>query len=90
MLVDQQASVEVVLDGLADEALKQLSEPGVESKRLGDRVSFRLPPARLTPFLQSSLAGGGRVVSVTPMTYSLEDLFLEEIRKSGATVGAAS
>ncbi|MFH2010164.1 MAG: ABC transporter ATP-binding protein [bacterium] len=82
---------EVVLERAPASVLELAEENSWKALRRGDRLRIHLPgdtdPGAL---LGPALEAGARVVSVTPRTESLEDLFVREARSKGKSSGAAS
>ena len=77
---------EVLLEGEPAEAVQTLAEAeGWPTRAIGDRLRVALPgetdPAVL---LRTALQAGLRVLSVTPRTESLEDLFVRQAATPGA------
>ena len=84
LLSGQAPQMEVTVDNLAPDALT-----GVELlSTVGTRSMVRLSEADLDAFIQAVLVKKGRVLRVVPSRYSLEDIFMQALEKSGGnTVG---
>ncbi|NMO22661.1 ABC transporter ATP-binding protein [Pyxidicoccus fallax] len=81
-------SVELVVHGLPLEQLQALGFTYEHAQQLDSRVRLRVPDADAHRLLQAVIAQGGRVSSLQPARFSLEDLFLEAMQKAGGqTVG---
>ena len=77
---------ELVIAGVKGDALTRLKPRITKTTPLGDgRFSLELPPStipeQLIPELVSS---GARIVSLNPLRGTLEDVFVEQVRASGA------
>jgi ABC-2 type transport system ATP-binding protein len=73
---------EVVLERVPGALVAALEAEGLTLLRSGDRTQVRLPgDTDPGPLLTRTLAEGARVVSVTPRTESLEDLFVQRARE---------
>ena len=83
LLSTDQSQVEVVLDGLNKEQLPLLGAEAVEAEWMGDRLILRLSPDQVAHSLKAALGLSARVVSINPVKYSLEEMFIAEIRKRG-------
>ncbi len=84
LLSGQSPKMEVTVDGIAPEALGAVEIVST----VGTRSMVRLLESELTPFIQAVLAKQGQILRVVPSRYSLEDVFMEALEKSGRnTVG---
>ncbi len=83
LLSNEQEQVEVVLDGLTAENLALLGAPVTDVKWMAERVIVRMSPSHVAAGLQAALGLSARIVSVNPVRYSLEEMFIDEIRKRG-------
>ncbi len=72
--------VEAVVSGVNDQALAELSALAIEVKPTPEGARVRLESDReIARLLEITHAGGGRLVSASPVRESLEDLFLREV-----------
>lgn len=83
LVSNEQTQVEIVLDGLSRENAQRLGDAAVELKWLEDRAVIRVQPDRVAECMKTALALSARIVSVNPVRYSLEEMFIAEIRKRG-------
>lgn len=84
LLSGQSPKVEVTVDNIPADALG----PVEVLSTVGTRSMVRLLENELTPFIQAVLSKQGQVLRVVPARYSLEDVFMEALEKSGRnTVG---
>ncbi len=83
LLSNDQALVEIVLDGVPRDTPVQLAAISGELKWVADRLIIRLSPDQVGAVVQATLAMSARIVSINPVRYSLEDMFIDEIRKRG-------
>jgi len=90
LLTTQVPLVEVVLEGIQIPALEGLGVSFRSSESLAGRTLVRISDADLPRLLSATVAGGGRVRSVQPERYTLEDLFLSTLAEAGGkgTVGS--
>jgi ABC-2 type transport system ATP-binding protein len=73
---------EVTLENAPASLTERAAAEGWPALKKGDRLRIRLPgDTDPGPLLSQALADGARVISVTPQTESLEDLFVREARK---------
>jgi ABC-2 type transport system ATP-binding protein len=86
LLGDVATQVEVVLDGVLDEAL--VASLGVRAERRGARLVVRCEEQQVAGVLRRALDANGRVVSVQRERYTLEALFLEAVKQSEVRVGS--
>ena len=75
----------MVIDGLKAEQLPLLGEGMSDAKWMGERLIIRMSPDRVAAGLQAALAQSARIVSINPVRYSLEEMFIDEIRKRGGS-----
>jgi ABC-2 type transport system ATP-binding protein len=80
------STIEVVTPALPDELRAALTKRADGVTEIGDRtLRFILTDEeRVNPFVQVLHAGGGTLISVTPLKASLEDIFVETAREAGA------
>ena len=83
LLSNEQEQVEVVLDGLTAQNLPLLGAPLADVKWMAERVIIRMSPHQVAAGLQAALGLSARIVSINPVRYSLEEMFIDEIRKRG-------
>jgi ABC-2 type transport system ATP-binding protein len=85
----QVPTVEVVVEGLAPEAVKGLGVPLESLQALDGRVLLQVADVDTQRLLGGVLGAGGRVNQVQPARFSLEQLFLNALKESGrpSTVG---
>jgi ABC-2 type transport system ATP-binding protein len=77
---DAVTSVEVVVEGLPEEGVREAENQGGKVVRSGNQVLVRLDNQRgVDAFLALVRRFGGRLISVVPHKRSLEDLFLKEV-----------
>jgi ABC-2 type transport system ATP-binding protein len=75
-------AADLVLAGLPPEIPAHLEEVfGAQLRGVGDRVEIRVDEKHVQGVLQTALAAGGRVVSVTPHRESLESIFLHAVEE---------
>jgi ABC-2 type transport system ATP-binding protein len=86
-LPDHAMSTGIVLSRLPAESAESLEERfGVELRGLGERVELMVAEKHVGEVLETALAVGAEVVSVTPHRKSLEDVFLSAVRTEGEPV----
>jgi ABC-2 type transport system ATP-binding protein len=79
---------ELVLEGLTEERLRSFGGGLDDVQRLEDRLLVRCKDADTQRLLGQVLQNGGRVLSVQPTRFTLEDLFLEALSEAKhGTVG---
>ena len=90
LVTTQVPLVEVVLEGIQGPALERLGVTFRSSESLAGRTLVRISDADLPRLLSATVAGGGRIRSVQPERYTLEDLFLSTLAEAGGkgTVGS--
>jgi ABC-2 type transport system ATP-binding protein len=77
---DAVTSVEVVVEGVSEEGVREAANQGGKVVRSGNQVLVRLDNQRgVDDFLALVRRSGGRLISVVPHKRSLEDLFLKEV-----------
>jgi ABC-2 type transport system ATP-binding protein len=77
---DAVTSIEVVVEGVAEEGVREAENQGGKVVRSGNQVLVRLDNQRgVDDFLALVRRHGGRLISVVPHKRSLEDLFLKEV-----------
>jgi ABC-2 type transport system ATP-binding protein len=81
-LSDGESASEIVVSGLSPELTAQLEEElDTELRGMGDRVEMRVDDKRVETVLRDVLAGGGKVLAVTPQRMSLESIFMDAVRE---------
>ncbi|WP_426754250.1 ABC transporter ATP-binding protein [Myxococcus sp. Y35] len=75
--------VEMVVHGLPLEQLQSLGFSYEQAQQLDSRVLLRIADADSHGLLQAVISKGGRVSRVQPARFSLEDLFLDAMKKAG-------
>ena len=85
MLPFQASGWELVIAGLTDEIVAALGPRVRQSHRLGEGrylldLPLGVPPERL---LGELTAGGGQLVSLTPVRQTLEDFFVQQVTSAG-------
>jgi ABC-2 type transport system ATP-binding protein len=85
----EQTQVEIVLDGLSRDGVQSLGVAAAGAQWTDDRVVLRTSPEQVSTCVQAALRQSARLVSVNPVKYSLEELFIDEIRlrRGGDAVG---
>ncbi|RKH33517.1 ABC transporter ATP-binding protein [Corallococcus praedator] len=85
----QVPTVEVVVEGLAPDAVKGLGIPLESLQALDGRVLLQVSDVDTQRLLSGVLGAGGRVNQVQPARFSLEQLFMNALKESGraSTVG---
>lgn len=85
----QVPTVEVVVEGLAPDAVKGLGVPLESLQALDGRVLLQVSDVDTQRLLSGVLGAGGRVNQVQPARFSLEQLFMNALKESGraSTVG---
>jgi ABC-2 type transport system ATP-binding protein len=80
-LVDATAtrSVEIVFDGMNPAELQALRDLATRCDVQGARVLLDCAPGQVDHVLDAIRRGKGRLISVSPQRFSLEDLFLREV-----------
>jgi ABC-2 type transport system ATP-binding protein len=89
LLSAQVNSVELVVEGLDAERVRQLGE-GLESvQTLESRVMVRGPDANVQKLAAAVMSAGGRITRLQPTRFTLDDLFMQALREAGnTTVGS--
>jgi ABC-2 type transport system ATP-binding protein len=86
-LPDTTVSTDIVLSRLpAQTAMEMEDRFSVEMRGVGERVELTVPAKRVHDVLESALACGAEVVSVTPHRSSLEDVFMDAVREEEGSV----
>jgi ABC-2 type transport system ATP-binding protein len=78
---------EVVMTGVASAVLATLASKGIRATTVADdgRYTFDLPKeASAEAFVAEMHAGGARLVSVAPVHTTLEEIFVQQVRKAGS------
>ncbi|MFB1482906.1 ABC transporter ATP-binding protein [Corallococcus sp. RDP092CA] len=85
----QVPTVEVVVEGMAPDAVKGLGVPLESLQALDGRVLLQVSDVDTQRLLSGVLGAGGRVNQVQPARFSLEQLFMNALKESGraSTVG---
>jgi ABC-2 type transport system ATP-binding protein len=87
-LPDRESECELVLAGIAPEAVLPLEERyGAELRGHGEQLALRVQEKQVTGVLREALAAGARVLSVTPHRVSLESVFMSTIEQEGVDEG---
>jgi ABC-2 type transport system ATP-binding protein len=88
LLSEQTPSVEVIVTGLETSWAEALPIPLERLETLESRLILRVADEHLHPLLRAVMDAGGRIGRVQPAKFTLEELFLDALQKSGAqTVG---
>ncbi|SET31118.1 ABC transporter ATP-binding protein [Stigmatella erecta] len=88
LLTTQVPVVELTIEGLALESVRNLGHPLEQAQDLTNRVLVRAANAHVQPLLKSVLEAGGRVTQLQSARFSLEDLFLQAMSEARhGTVG---
>ncbi|HYI00379.1 ABC transporter ATP-binding protein [Hyalangium sp.] len=88
LLTTQVPVVEISVEGMAAEAVRNLGHPLEQVQDLSNRLLVRAKDAHVQPLLKSVLDAGGRVTKLQPARFSLEDLFLQAMSEAKhGTVG---
>lgn len=85
LLSREQVLVELVLDGLTRERAQSLAVDPSALTWQDERVVIRTTPENVSECVRSALALSARIVSLNPVTYSLEEMFIAEIRRQGVS-----
>lgn len=81
--------VELVVEGMALDAFRSLSEAAKAAQLVAGRITLRAADAEIQPLARKVLEAGARIVRLQSWRFSLEDLFMEAIRNAhGAPVGS--
>jgi len=88
LLTTQVPVVELTIEGLGLEAVRNLGHPLEQAQDLTNRVLVRASNTHVQPLLKSVLDAGGRVTQLQSARFSLEDLFLQAMSEARhGTVG---
>jgi ABC-2 type transport system ATP-binding protein len=88
LLTTQVPVVELTIEGLALESVRNLGHPLEQAQDLTNRILVRTANAHVQPLLKSVLEAGGRVTQLQSARFSLEDLFLQAMSEARhGTVG---
>lgn len=80
--------MEVVLDGLTEQRLRGLGRTLDEVQALDTRLLVRCRDAEAQQLVAQVLQAGGRILSLQPARFTLEDLFLQALSEAKhGTVG---
>lgn len=88
LLSAQRGDMELTVEGLDEAAIRQLGVPLSSSTALGSRWILRFGDQHTPQVLERVLAAKGRVASLQPSRFTLEDVFLEALKGAGRTVGS--
>jgi ABC-2 type transport system ATP-binding protein len=77
---------EVVMTDVSADALRALATRGVKATSVAEgQYTFELPKeSRPEPFVAELHAGGARLVSVSPLHTTLEEIFVQQVQKAGS------
>jgi ABC-2 type transport system ATP-binding protein len=88
LLKGEAARVEIGLEGLDEQAVKQLS-PQLEMLQHNEgRTLIRIDEATAQQVLQKAVAAGAKVTRFAQTQFGLEELFLKAMQEAGSTVGS--
>jgi ABC-2 type transport system ATP-binding protein len=86
MLSAEGKRVELVFEGVAAERFRELSHEVVQE---GRRLVVRAPATEARKLIEAAYLAQGALVSMQPVRHSLEDTFLETLKRTQSTVGSA-
>jgi ABC-2 type transport system ATP-binding protein len=88
LLTASNPQVELVLEGLTEQRLRGLGRSLDEVQNLDTRLLVRCRDAEAQQLVAQVLQAGGRVLSLQPARFTLEDLFLQALSEAKhGTVG---
>ncbi len=85
LLSGQVPTMEVVVEALPLDRIRQLGVPIESAQQLENRVLLRVPDASSQALLGLVNAAGGRISRLQPARFSLEDLFMNALQEAGRT-----
>ena len=87
LLSGEAPKLELVVSGISAEALAAV--PGAsEVRAAAERLLVTVSEAELQRFIEAVIKGGGSVLRITPLRFSLEDLFMQTLQGfQGPSVG---
>jgi ABC-2 type transport system ATP-binding protein len=89
LLTTEVPTMEATFEQLSQEAVRASGIPVEKVETIGNRVVVRTNDAAMQALLRKATEGGGRIIHVNPVRFSLEELFLQALQEAGqASVGA--
>ena len=88
LLSTQRSQMEATIEGLDEAAITAFAPPLVSKELVGTRWRLRFDDQHTSAVLQAALGAGGKVMQLQPLRFTLEQLFLEELKNSRRKVGS--
>ena len=88
LLKGEQAKVEIGLEGLPEQQVKELNPQLELVQHLEGRALIRIDEAQANQVLQKALGAGAKVTRFAQIAYGLEELFLKALHDAGGAVGS--